>query len=88
MDLGKIDARLLSHPGATKAFHEWRVLRPGGSFVLGDVRQPAPARALMNAWMPRSREGACASTPNERCGAFSGNGLTAWFGAVSERRLA
>lgn len=39
------------------AFQAWRVLAAGGAFVLGDVWQPAPARALMNAWMPRSREG-------------------------------
>lgn len=33
MDLGKIDARLLSHPGATKTFHEkwgWMVYWVGG----------------------------------------------------------
>ena len=39
------------------AFQAWRVLVAGGVLVLGDVWQPAPARALMNAWMPRSREG-------------------------------
>lgn len=39
------------------AFQLWRVLAPGGALVLGDVWQPAPARALMNAWLPRSREG-------------------------------
>lgn len=38
-------------------FQAWRVLAAGGALVLGDVWQPAPARALMNAWMPRSREG-------------------------------
>lgn len=39
------------------AFHMWRVLTPGGTLVLGDVWQPAPARALMNAWIPFSHEG-------------------------------
>lgn len=39
------------------AFQMWRVLRKGGALVLGDVWQPAPARAVMNAWMPFSREG-------------------------------
>ena len=38
-------------------FQAWRVLATGGALVLGDVWQPAPARALMNAWMPRSHEG-------------------------------
>ncbi|WP_288737320.1 class I SAM-dependent methyltransferase [uncultured Enorma sp.] len=39
------------------AFQAWRVLAPGGVFVIGDAWQPAPARAIMNAWMPHSREG-------------------------------
>ena len=39
------------------AFQAWRVLAPGGALVVGDAWQPAPARAIMNAWMPRSREG-------------------------------
>lgn len=39
------------------AFQMWRVLRKGGALVLGDVWQPAPARAVMNAWMPFSHEG-------------------------------
>ena len=39
------------------AFQMWRVLRKGGELVLGDVWQPAPARAVMNAWMPFSHEG-------------------------------
>lgn len=42
------------------AFQMWRVLRKGGALVLGDVWQPAPARAMMNAWMPFFREGGCA----------------------------
>lgn len=39
------------------AFQMWRVLRKVGALVLGDVWQPAPARAVMNAWMPFSHEG-------------------------------
>lgn len=39
------------------AFQAWRVLRAGGTFVIGDVWQPAPARMIMNAWMPHSKEG-------------------------------
>lgn len=38
-------------------FQTWRVLVPGGTLVVGDVWQPALARALMNTWMPHSREG-------------------------------
>lgn len=38
-------------------FQVWRVLASGGAFVIGDAWQPAPARAIMNAWMPHSREG-------------------------------
>lgn len=34
---------------ALAAFQVWRALRPGGTFVVGDVWQPAPARAVMNA---------------------------------------
>ena len=33
------------------------MLAPGGALVVGDAWQPAPARAIMNAWMPYSREG-------------------------------
>ena len=39
------------------AFQAWRVLVPGGTFIIGDAWQPAPARAIMNAWMPHSHEG-------------------------------
>ena len=39
------------------AFQAWRVLAPGGTFIIGDAWQPAPARAIMNAWMPHSKEG-------------------------------
>lgn len=39
------------------AFQVWRVLAPGGAFIIGDTWQPAPARAIMNAWLPHSHEG-------------------------------
>lgn len=39
------------------AFQMWRVLRRGGTLVMGDTWQPAPARSIMNAWMPFSHEG-------------------------------
>lgn len=46
------------YPNPDRAvFQMWRVLRRGGSLVMGDAWQPAPARAIMNAWMPRAHEG-------------------------------
>lgn len=39
------------------AFEAWRVLRPGGAFIVGDCWLPAPARAIMNAFMPYGGEG-------------------------------
>ena len=42
---------------ARAAFQIWRVLAAGGTLVIGDVWQPAPGRAIMNAWMPHSSEG-------------------------------
>ncbi|OUP08959.1 class I SAM-dependent methyltransferase [Collinsella sp. An2] len=39
------------------AFQAWRVLAADGVCIVGDVWQPAPARSLMNAWMPLSHEG-------------------------------
>lgn len=39
------------------AFEAWRVLRPGGVLVVGDCWLPAPARAMMNAFMPYGGEG-------------------------------
>ena len=65
------------------AFQAWRVLVAGGALVLGDVWQPAPARALMNAWMPRSREGDVRIySEAELCDI-----LGAWFSRVSWRRV-
>ena len=55
------------------AFQMWRVLRKGGALVLGDVWQPAPARAVMNAWMPLSHEGGCAHLLGDGASRDSGN---------------
>lgn len=64
-------------------FQAWRVLAAGGALVLGDVWQPAPARALMNVWMPRSREGDVRIySEAELCDV-----LGTWFNQVSWRRV-
>lgn len=42
---------------ARAAFEMWRVLRPGGVLIIGDVWQPQPARAFANLFMPFSGEG-------------------------------
>ena len=65
------------------AFSVWRALRPGGAFVVGDVWQPAPARALMNAWMPHSREGDVRIYSEGEMRAILGK----WFDAVDWRRV-
>ena len=65
------------------AFQAWRVLAPGGALVVGDAWQPAPARAIMNAWMPHSKEGDVRiySEPEMR------RILGTWFSDVSWRRV-
>lgn len=65
------------------AFQAWRVLVAGGVLVLGDVWQPAPARALMNAWMPRSHEGDVRIYSEAELRDILG----AWFSRVSWRRV-
>ena len=65
------------------AFQVWRVLAPGGSLVVGDVWQPAPARALMNAWMPHSREGDVRIYSEGEMRSVLGR----WFDAVEWRRV-
>ena len=64
-------------------FQAWRVLAAGGALVLGDVWQPAPARALMNAWMPRSREGDVRIYSEAELRDVLGT----WFSRVSWRRV-
>lgn len=39
------------------AFEAWRVLRPGGTFVAGECWLPAPARQVMNAFVPYGGSG-------------------------------
>ena len=64
-------------------FQAWRVLATGGALVLGDVWQPAPARALMNAWMPRSHEGDVRIYSEAELRDVLGT----WFNQVSWRRV-
>ena len=64
-------------------FQAWRVLATGGALVLGDVWQPAPARALMNAWMPRSHEGDVRIYSETELRDVLGT----WFNQVSWRRV-
>lgn len=64
------------------AFQAWRVLAPGGTLVVGDVWQPGPARAVMNAWMHRSREGDVRIYSEAELRHILG----AWFSEVSWRR--
>lgn len=65
------------------AFQVWRVLAAGGTFVLGDVWQPAPARAVMNAWMAHSHEGDVRIYSEAELRQV----LSAWFDCVSWRRV-
>lgn len=65
------------------AFQAWRVLAPGGALVIGDAWQPAPARAVMNAWLPRSREGDVRIYSEAELRDILG----AWFAEVSWRRV-
>ncbi|WP_417802776.1 class I SAM-dependent methyltransferase [Thermophilibacter provencensis] len=64
-------------------FQAWRVLAAGGALVVGDVWQPTPARALMNAWMPRSREGDVRIYSEAELRDVLGT----WFSRVSWRRV-
>lgn len=65
------------------AFQAWRVLAPGGAHVLGDAWQPAPARAIMNAWMPHSKEGDVRIYSEAEMRRILGT----WFSDVSWRRV-
>ena len=65
------------------AFQAWRVLAPGGTLVIGDTWQPAPARALMNAWLPRSREGDVRIYSERELRVILGT----WFSDVTWRRV-
>ena len=65
------------------AFQAWRVLASGGTLVIGDAWQPGPARAVMNAWMPRSREGDVRIYSEAELRRILGT----WFSAVTWRRV-
>ncbi|WP_075280664.1 class I SAM-dependent methyltransferase [Thermophilibacter provencensis] len=65
------------------AFQAWRVLAPGGALVIGDAWQLAPARAVMNAWLPRSREGDVRIYSEAELRDILG----AWFAEVSWRHV-
>lgn len=65
------------------AFQAWRVLKAGGVLVVGDVWQPAPARAIMNAWMPYSKEGDVRIYSEAEMREI----LERWFDEVSWRRI-
>ncbi len=60
-----------------------RVLAPGGALVVGEAWQPAPARAIMNAWMPHSREGDVRIYSEAEMRRILGT----WFSDVSWRRV-
>lgn len=76
--------RLLDLGCGTGALAE-RVLgvAPGGALVIGDAWQPAPARAVMNAWLPRSREGDVRIYSEAELRDILG----AWFAEVSWRHV-
>lgn len=59
------------------------MLAPGGTFIIGDAWQPAPARAIMNAWMPHSREGDVRIYSEAEMRRILGT----WFSDVSWRRV-
>ena len=65
------------------AFQAWRVLAPGGTFIIGDAWQPALARAIMNAWMPHSHEGDVRIYSEAEMRRILGT----WFSDVSWRRV-
>ena len=65
------------------AFQMWRVLRRGGTLVMGDAWQPAPARSIMNAWMPFSHEGDVRIYSEAELRLILG----AWFQHVDWRRI-
>lgn len=65
------------------AFQMWRVLRRSGTLVIGDIWQAAPARAIMNAWMPHSSEGDVRIYSERELRGILGT----WFIEVSWRRI-
>lgn len=72
------------YPDPGRAAHEvWRVLAPGGFFVLADTWMPAPARWLANALMPLGHEGDVRIYSERELRAILGR----WFGLTGWRRM-
>lgn len=76
MDYSAIDARLLSHPGAKKAFHEkwgWMVYWVGGRqfacelAAKPDAKQPYAGRHLLSLKCDPDRTWSCAPNIPMRC---------------------
>lgn len=65
------------------AFQMWRVLARGGVLVMGEAWQPAPARAIMNAWLPHADGGDVRIYGEGELRALLGN----WFDCVSWKRV-
>ena len=65
------------------AFEAWRVLAPGGVFVVGDCWAPAPVRAVMNALMPYGSGGDVRIYSESELKDIFGS----WFASVEWRRV-
>lgn len=65
------------------AFQMWRVLARGGVLVMGEAWQPAPARAVMNAWLPHAEGGDVRIYGEGELRALLGS----WFDRVSWKRV-
>lgn len=65
------------------AFQAWRVLAPGGTFIIGDTWQPNPARAIMNAWIRHSHGGDVRIYSENEMRAILGT----WFNTVSWKNV-
>lgn len=50
----RLRGKLTPEADELAAFQAWRVLAPSGTFIISDAWQPAPACAIMNAWMPKT----------------------------------
>lgn len=64
------------------AFEAWRVLRPGGMLIVGDCWLPAPARWVMNAFMPYNNAGDVRIYSERELRDILGT----WFGEVGWKR--
>lgn len=64
-------------------FETWRVLRPGGAFVIGDCALPSVSRAVMNAFIRFSHEGDVRIYSEDEFKQMLG----VWFTRVEWRRI-